>query len=1062
MLVLHALWSGGAGFCLFAEDSQRQTSEPGVHPFVPPAGRIGEVAAVLGWPAPSGHGELALLLPSSSSIPLPSPGLPARKTHAVAPRLRRWRVPATHFKPGAALDLLLRLPSDLPSGITLGSSLPYWERLAEVAVELLARGRYLPELYDAGGERFAARWRPALSPEDLHRVRLMAEAMPPMCRAEQDGIGHQGRPAAQVLDEALSSLIDAGARSALRPFRARFRGTWLRALATDDLTIVVDDVSRLRAAAHSLQSWRSTALPAAAPFRTCFRVTPPAREEGKRWQVEFLLQAVDDPSLLVPAAEVWRSAERLVAFQRSLTNPQERLLADLGRASRLNDDIERALRGAQPVGVTLDAESAYRFLSEAGPLLSEAGFGVLVPPWWRSAASRLGSRLVARPRRSSSAGATGTGLLGQEGILDYQWEVALGDETLGADELRELARLKTPLVELRGRWVELRAGEIEAALSLLERGSESERELGPADVLRAGTGLDAGPGALPVVEVRAEGWLGQLLSGTAAERLTPASTPAGFQGVLRPYQERGLAWLRFLGGLGLGACLADDMGLGKTVQLLALLVDERADAAPSGPTLLVCPMSVVGNWEREAARFAPGLSVYVHHGSGRRSGQAVADAAAACDLVITTYGLAARDRGRLSPIQWARIVLDEAQNVKNAAALQSQAVRSLRAHQRVALTGTPVENRLSELWSIMDFLNPTLLGSPSEFRRRFAVPIERYRDDAAADQLRRITTPFVLRRVKTDRAIIADLPDKVEMKAFCNITREQATLYQAVLNDMLAQIERSDGIARRGLVLATLLKLKQVCNHPAHLLQDGSRLNGRSGKLDLVEEVLDEMLGAGDRVILFTQFAEWGRRLTVYFEERLGREVSFLHGATPRRTRDNLVARFQAADGPRLFVISLRAGGVGLNLTAANQVIHFDRWWNPAVEDQATDRAYRIGQRRGVQVRKLICVGTLEERIDRMIETKKDLAARIVGSGETWLTELSTAELRAVVALSDEAVAEENRTEGPEPQEEGEASVPSVRLREPEENRTEGPEPQDEDEAPPPSVRFPEPEERDP
>ncbi|MBD0321252.1 MAG: DEAD/DEAH box helicase, partial [Gemmatimonadetes bacterium] len=445
-----------------------------------------------------------------------------------------------------------------------------------------------------------------------------------------------------------------------------------------------------------------------------------------------------------------------------------------------------------------------------------------------------------------------------------------------------------------------------------------------------------------------------------------------------------------------------------TVELLAFLLTERAERGKhrAPPTLLVCPMSLVGNWQRETARFAPDLKVHVHHGAERLSGAALRKAVRGSDLVLTTYALAARDREELASVEWGRVVLDEAQNVKNAAARQSQAVRSFRAPRRIALTGTPVENRLAELWSILDFLNPGLLGPAAVFRRRFATPIERFRDAERAAELQRLTRPFILRRLKTDRRIIRDLPAKHEIRVVCNLTREQASLYQATVDEMLARVEESTGIERRGLVLATLTRLKQVCNHPAHLLQDGSALEGRSGKVSRLEEILEEVLALGDRALVFTQFAEMGHLLRTLLESRFGNEVPFLHGGTPRAARDALVARFQGGDGPPVLLLSLKAGGTGLNLTAANHVIHFDRWWNPAVEDQATDRAFRIGQRRDVQVRKLVCAGTLEERIDEMIEDKKKLAESVLGAGEAWLTELSTAQLRQVVALAADAVAE--------------------------------------------------------
>jgi SNF2 family DNA or RNA helicase len=418
-------------------------------------------------------------------------------------------------------------------------------------------------------------------------------------------------------------------------------------------------------------------------------------------------------------------------------------------------------------------------------------------------------------------------------------------------------------------------------------------------------------------------------------------------------------------------------------------------------------MSLVGNWQREAARFTPGLRVHVHHGADRLDADGFAAAAARADLVITSYGVATRDREALSGITWARVVCDEAQNIKNHATKQARAVRSLPGATRIALTGTPVENRLSDLWSIMEFTNPGLLGPAERFRENYAIPIERHGSDDAAQALQRLTRPFVLRRLKTDKAIISDLPDKQEMKVWCNLTPEQASLYAATVADMLSRIEEAaDDISRRGLVLATMAKLKQVCNHPAHLLGDGSRLPGRSGKLARLEEICDEIVAEGDKALCFTQYAEFGRMLQPHLAGRLGCPVLFLHGGTPKKQRDAMVEAFASLDEPTLFLLSLKAGGTGLNLTAASHVIHVDRWWNPAVEDQATDRAFRIGQQRNVQVRKFVCVGTLEERIDAMIEEKKALAERVVGTGESWLTELSVSELRDVFALSADAVSE--------------------------------------------------------
>ncbi|MEU7843445.1 DEAD/DEAH box helicase [Micromonospora sp. NPDC049114] len=719
---------------------------------------------------------------------------------------------------------------------------------------------------------------------------------------------------------------------------------------------------------------------------------------GARWRLEFGLQAADEPGLHIDAGEVWRS-HTLDGLADRTASPQETLLAELGRASRLWPDLDAALRTAAPEAMELDVEGAHRFLSEGAPVLHAAGFGVLLPSWWRRPSARLGARLRARSRTAPGTVASTEAGVGLDALVDYRWEVALGDQPLSADELAALAELKTPLVRLRGRWVELDPGRLAAGLRLLR----SAGELTVADLLRLGLADGDDTEALPVLEVTADGALGDLLAGAVERRLTPLDPPPGFAGTLRPYQRRGLAWLAFLRSLGLGGVLADDMGLGKTVQLLALLAGDPPDA---GPTLLVCPMSLVGNWQREAAKFTPGLRVHVHHGAERARGAEFTTAAHGADLVLTTYSVAARDAVDLAGIDWHRVVVDEAQAIKNASTRQAEAVRALPARQRVAVTGTPVENRLADLWSIMQFANPGLLGPAATFRKRFAEPIERHGDAEAAERLRRITGPFVLRRLKTDSSIISDLPEKLEMEVLCNLTAEQAALYRVVVDDMLARIETSDGIERRGLVLATMTRLKQVCNHPAQLLRDGSALEGRSGKLARLTEILEEVLAAGERALLFTQYAEFGAMLRGHLSARFGREVLFLHGGLGKAERDALVQRFQSADGPPLFVLSLKAGGTGLTLTAANHVVHVDRWWNPAVEDQATDRAFRIGQRRRVQVRKFVCAGTVEEKVAAMIADKRALAERVVGTGEQWITELSTGQLRELFALEAGAVVE--------------------------------------------------------
>ncbi|MFV0309031.1 MAG: DEAD/DEAH box helicase, partial [Desertimonas sp.] len=525
------------------------------------------------------------------------------------------------------------------------------------------------------------------------------------------------------------------------------------------------------------------------------------------------------------------------------------------------------------------------------------------------------------------------------------------------------------------------------ALTLVRLAAAGDADIDVAD--------DATTGAADV-----GGWAGELLTGLPDEALRAETESVGFHGTLRPYQRRGLGWLRFLARLGLGGCLADDMGLGKTATTLAHLLDR------SGPHLVVCPLSVVHNWEAEARRFTPSFRVLVHHGAARAGraddGQISLDGLdddAPPDLTITTYGLLARDIDHLTETAWSTLVLDEAQMVKNPGTNAARAVRALTAGQKLALTGTPVENRLGELWAILDAVNPGMLGSRERFRHRFANPIERDGDGDKAAELRRLTQPFVLRRTKADRSLVPDLPDKIEQIAWAGLTREQATLYQQVVDQLLANAPDAAGMKRRGLVLAALTRLKQICNHPVHALGDHSRLAGRSGKLARFDELVDELLDLGERALVFTQFVEMGELLQRHLTERLGMRAPFLHGGVSKSRRDGMVADFQAGLGAPMLLVSLKAGGTGLNLTAASQVIHYDRWWNPAVEDQATDRAWRLGQGRTVNVHKLVCEGTVEERINTLIDEKRALAETVVGTGETWLSELSTDDLRQLVRL---------------------------------------------------------------
>jgi SNF2 family DNA or RNA helicase len=1012
MLALHGFWSLQDGLCLWAEDSApavksrsqaMRSARP--HPFAASASTLAAIHA--GKPA-----EAVLLLPSLRTAPLDSPELvritprpPARSKAALLP----WTVPVVTLDAAAALTAL----SERASGIRYGASVGYLADVAAFAGELVSRGRVLPALVrDRAGA--TARWRPFLQGPDVVAMHSFVQAMPPVCRAVPGCDDPH-----ELLTAALWAMVDAAAREALpgglsltpprrgrRPARLAVAEAWLTALCSPDARFDADP-DEMGILAEALHLWDEAGTGHTGPARATFRLTettagPGADEldaDGGRWRLEFLLQSMADQSLLVPASQAWADDGSL---SRWLSRPQELLLAELGRACRVYPELADGLHQPQPCALELGADGAYHFLSVAAPALDEAGFGVLLPSWWDQR-RRLG--LTASAYTPVAGVVEKTSKFGREQLMDFRWQLAVGDDTLSEEEIAALAEAKAPLIRLRGQWVAVDPEQLKRGLDFLKR--EQSGQATAAEILRlAAAHPDDLDTPLPLSRVTADGWLGELLSGAVSQSLRPVPVPDHFQAGLRPYQERGLSWLAFLSSLGLGACLADDMGLGKTVQLLALEAALRADDPAGGPTLLLCPMSLVGNWQREAARFTPSLRVYAHHGPQRLRGDDFGSQLDEADLVVTTYATATRDIEELAGFEWRRVVLDEAQAIKNSLSQTAKAAKRLRAGHRVALTGTPVENRLAELWSIMDFLNPGMLGSGEQFRARYAIPVERHGLTEPAQRLRTVTRPYVLRRLKTDPSIIDDLPDKIEIKQYCQLTTEQASLYQSVVDDMMEKIENSGGIERRGNVLAAMAKLKQVCNHPALLLHDRSAIGRRSGKVIRLEEILEEILAEGDKVLCFTQFTEFAEMLLPHLAAQFGTDIAYLHGGTPKPRRDELVTRFQSGSGPPVFLLSLKAGGTGLNLTAANHVIHLDRWWNPAVENQASDRAFRIGQTRNVQVRKFICAGTMEEKIDEMIEEKKALADLVITDGEGWLTELSTRDLRKVFELSGDAVGE--------------------------------------------------------
>lgn len=999
LIILHALWDVPR-LAIWAEQAAlpsrgRLPQNPQPHLLHPGALTLAELDGLLGTlvlsPAAQAS-ERLFYCPSTARQPWPSHPLLGAPTAALqkrAPQIRPWRVPCRDYALGALLPWLRALPQRelYGPGLLLGPEWRYLQALLAWTLKGVAEQQFLPGL-----SQTQALWQPQLHNRDREHLHAWAQALPPSLVA----LAPQVLAPMRVLETLLGHLFDAVVRSALPPAppipaSASAADAWLMALRRPqgDLPFSAQALAPL---AESLKKW---VRPLQALNESDWRLGLLLHdaEPGEPWLVEGFLQSHADPSLRLPLPAVWQMNDKQ-AQNLSLSPAllKEYLLLALGQACAIYPPLQTLLKTAKGQALQLPHTDIWAFLSEVAPQLELAGFALLLPSFWtQPKPSSLSLKAQIRAPRLK-----GRASLDLATVMEINWDAALGEERITAQELQALAKFKQPLVHFRGQWRLVDQAEIQKALAFLKR---SPKQLPLQELVPLALGASEAP--LPISAIEAQGQVRALfaqLQGEQAFALT--EIPAGFQGQLRPYQLRGVSWLQFLHQWGLGACLADDMGLGKTPQTLARILKARREHPLAPPVLLVCPTTLVGNWKREAAHFTPELKVCVHHGSDRAKPKGFLKAIAGQDLVITTYGLLHRDLDALQALTWQGVVLDEAQGIKNAETRQSQAARSLKAQWRVALTGTPIENHVGDLWALMDFLNPGLLGSQAAFRLNFLQPIQAFSDGHSLEKLKARIGPFMLRRLKTDPKIISDLPEKLEMDLFCPLTREQASLYQAQLKQMQAQLAKSDGIQRKGLVLSALMRFKQLCNHPAQFLGEKGPLAGRSGKLMRLEEMLAEILEMDEAVLIFSQFAEMAQLLQTHLQNSFGEETLLLTGKTPKAKRDQIVARFQAPGGPRLFVLSLKAGGTGLNLTRANHVFHFDRWWNPAIENQATDRAFRIGQTRQVQVHKLICGGTVEERIAQLLLHKRDLADQTVGSGENWLTELSNQQLSALFQLN--------------------------------------------------------------
>ncbi|MDH6124720.1 DEAD/DEAH box helicase [Kitasatospora sp. GP82] len=919
-----------------------------------------------GWAAvflpeePSRNGRLLLWCPTDlgkARTTQPPTGIDARSAELVLQHgrgVRRRAVPGFAVPVAVAVPALLTARPAHPSAVV-------WAAAVRFALGLLADGRIYPGLSPEAYDTWHA------GPYDAgHRRALdeLAAAFPPHAHC----LPQPGPAPLRIVEPAVllrafcDSVADTLARTPAAP------------LAVGELPYAWREVRPL----PQLRSWAEELDGAlAADVSVSLRVDPP---EGRRKQFRAVLQlhTAQDPALMVEAAQAWAdpAAQRLLG-----PRAETEMLLALRRGARAWAPLGRLLQDAAPDQLRLTDDEALDLLGDATDALGAAGVAV---HWPRELVKALTAQAVIG--QHTAPGSTAGGLLDADSLLDFRWQISLGGEELTEVEMDALAEARRPLIRLRDQWVV-------ADPRLVARAKRRRMEpLSPMDALTAALTGQADHEGEPV-PCAAVGALGELVARIRDPESRPAvEQPAALKATLRDYQRRGLAWLAQMCELRLGGCLADDMGLGKTITLLALHLHRQAHPATAGPTLVVCPASLLGNWQREAEKFAPGTPVRRYHGGGRHLDDLAGD-----EIVLVTYGVLRRDRERLAEADWGLVAADEAQHVKNPYSTTARELRALPTRARVALTGTPVENNLSELWAVLDWTTPGLLGSLPAFRERHARAVESGEDPEAAQRLSRLVRPFLLRRKKSDPGIAPELPAKTETERIVTLTAEQASLYEAVVRETMERIRESAGIARRGLVLKLLTGLKQICNHPAQYLRQSGPLTGRSGKLDVLDELLDTIVAEGDSALVFTQYTQMAKLIERHLTQR-GMTPLYLHGGTTVARREEMVAAFQAGDVP-VFLLSLKAAGTGLNLTRATHVVHYDRWWNPAVEDQATDRAYRIGQDRPVQVHKLVAEGTVEDRVARLLESKRALAEAVVGSGEAALTELGDDDLAELVAL---------------------------------------------------------------
>lgn len=874
----------------------------------------------------------------------------------------------------------------------LGASVTWMGLAAGLAVRLVAHGRMVPQLRkvaDAAGNRsdFAVRWEPTLI--DHEELSSLTRTMPGAVAV----LDRQPDPK-HVTRSIVSGFVDAICRDAAGrvevpapPPQPRTAGDVAEAF------LGRLDGSSFEAPHHqgsevgkALASWAS-GVTGASKLQLTVQLDPP--DDGDAWLLRTLTNDGRRKDENVEAAMSRANHDRKEAIKRELER-----LEGLYLPLRRSKDTRRGQ-------VILSQNEAWQLMTEFGPTLVAAGFEVRVPPLSPKKATPT-LRITSDPASETAVGA--------QQLSNVSWSAVFDDVELSAEDIRRLSAESRPLVKSQGRWVEVDHADLEAAAAALADRADQTKFSG-ADMLRMALGLDGSALGRPV-SIAGEGWAADLLRSAREIPEHPPTTLEGFEGELRSYQADALAWLEFLDGAGLGGCLALDMGLGKTPTLLAHL----ARTTNGAPSLVIAPPAVVGNWAAEAKRFTPGLRVVVHHGSSRSEDDELAAEIASADVLLTTYGTALRDIEDLSGVTWGRVVLDEAQVIKNPTSETAQQLRRLEARTRVVLTGTPIENGLGDLWALMDFVNPGLVGDRATFVAQMHAASER--GASAESALKTLNGVLVFRRTKAEPVIAAELPDRIDALDHCPMTTEQIGLYQAVLDELVVEsADTDDAPKRKGAVLAAITALKQICNHPAAYTGDDGPLADRSGKLARLEEIVDNVFASGERMLIFTHFATWGDRLATHLTDRTGVDIACYHGGLARGARDRMVETFQAGTGPGAMVLSLKAGGTGLNLTAASHVVLYDRWWNPAVEDQARDRVWRIGQTKTVVAHRLVCPGTVDERVEEVVAGKRRIADLALPKSSS-VGDLDSEQLRRALGLDPSAVL----TEAAEPLEKGDAA----------------------------------------